>query len=178
MTTAIQVLDYMRSTRGQDFYGEMQAHKLLYYAQAWTLAWDGEPLFDEPIEAWRDGPVVRSVRYYRPRPDASVSLTAQQKANIEAVLQSYADIPGRTLGEMTHQESPWKETRGDLPASASCSAPISHERMRKEYTRQSALGNGPRRRVVDVGRAARDDVLARAAAASDRWRRTLALLAE
>lgn len=42
-------------------YGEMTAmklQKLVYYCQAWHLAWDGEPLFRESIEAWANGPVV------------------------------------------------------------------------------------------------------------------------
>lgn len=42
-------------------YGPMspwKLHKLLYYAQAWHLVWEDEPLFDEPIEAWGSGPVV------------------------------------------------------------------------------------------------------------------------
>lgn len=30
--------------------------KLVYYAQAWHLVWDNEPLFEEPIEA---GPEAR-----------------------------------------------------------------------------------------------------------------------
>lgn len=33
-------------------------HKLLYYSQAWHLAWEDEPLFGERIEAWANGPVV------------------------------------------------------------------------------------------------------------------------
>jgi uncharacterized phage-associated protein len=33
-------------------------HKLLYYAQAWHLVWEGEPLFPEQIEAWAGGPVI------------------------------------------------------------------------------------------------------------------------
>lgn len=33
-------------------------HKLLYYAQAWHLVWEEEPLFREHIEAWANGPVV------------------------------------------------------------------------------------------------------------------------
>ena len=33
-------------------------HKLLYYAQAWHLTWEGEPLFHDEIQAWAGGPVV------------------------------------------------------------------------------------------------------------------------
>ena len=29
--------------------------KLCYYAQAWALAWTGEPLFQEDFEAWAAG---------------------------------------------------------------------------------------------------------------------------
>ncbi len=29
--------------------------KLCYYSQAWSLAWTGEPLFNEDFEAWDNG---------------------------------------------------------------------------------------------------------------------------
>ncbi|WP_334139502.1 Panacea domain-containing protein [Thermovirga lienii] len=35
--------------------------KLIYYCQAWSLVWDHSPLFDEAIEAWANGPVVREL---------------------------------------------------------------------------------------------------------------------
>jgi len=36
----------------------MKLQRLVYYSQAWHLAWDGVPLFPERIEAWANGPVV------------------------------------------------------------------------------------------------------------------------
>lgn len=39
----------------------MKLHKLVYYSQAWSLVWDELPLFLEPVEAWANGPVVRSL---------------------------------------------------------------------------------------------------------------------
>jgi uncharacterized phage-associated protein len=39
----------------------MKLQKLVYYAQAWALVWDDEPIFDEEIEAWANGPVVRGL---------------------------------------------------------------------------------------------------------------------
>ncbi len=39
----------------------MKLQKLIYYCQAWSLVWDEEPLFSEDIEAWANGPVVRSL---------------------------------------------------------------------------------------------------------------------
>lgn len=39
----------------------MKLHRLLYYSQAWHLAWEGKPLFDDEIQAWANGPVVASI---------------------------------------------------------------------------------------------------------------------
>ena len=39
----------------------LSLNKLLYFAQGHSLAENGKPLFDEPIEAWQYGPVVPSV---------------------------------------------------------------------------------------------------------------------
>jgi len=36
----------------------MKLHKLVCYAQAWSLVWDERPLFEDPIEAWANGPVA------------------------------------------------------------------------------------------------------------------------
>ena len=33
----------------------MKLHELVYYAQAWSLVWDGAPMFVERIEAWERG---------------------------------------------------------------------------------------------------------------------------
>ena len=35
----------------------MKLQKLVYYCQAWSLAWDDVPLFDEDFPAWANGPV-------------------------------------------------------------------------------------------------------------------------
>ena len=40
---------------------QMKLQKLLYYAHAWHLAMNNKPLFDEDIEAWPWGPVVRDI---------------------------------------------------------------------------------------------------------------------
>ena len=40
---------------------KMKLHKLLYYVQGWSQAWTGRPLFQEAPEAWKFGPVYKSV---------------------------------------------------------------------------------------------------------------------
>jgi uncharacterized phage-associated protein len=39
----------------------LKLQKLLYFAHGWYLAFEGKPLLNESIEAWRFGPVVRSI---------------------------------------------------------------------------------------------------------------------
>ncbi|MDR1081312.1 MAG: DUF4065 domain-containing protein [Deltaproteobacteria bacterium] len=39
----------------------LKLQKLLYFAQGWHLAYNDVPLFEDPIEAWKYGPVVRPV---------------------------------------------------------------------------------------------------------------------
>lgn len=169
----MDVLKYM-SALGHSFTGEVQAHKLLYYAQAWALAWDGEPLFDDAIEAWEMGPVVRNVRYRLPvQPDPSAPLSPQQKLDVQAVLACYGRLNGRELISLTHDESPWKIARR-----AGDSEVIPHDLMKREYASQSAQGKGPRRSVVAKSTASDRDVLTAATEAAERWSRTLAILAE
>lgn len=198
MTTAIDVIRYIKSKT--TVYGEMHAHKLLYYAQAWTLAWDGQPLFDETIEAWEQGPVVPALRqtdlwpldvpsemrfftadqaWKAPACD-DVDLTPQQRANIDAVIAYYGKYRGGSeLSDLTHSESPWRDTWGDRPAGSRGTDPISHTLMLREYTRQSIDGSGPTRQVVqDYEPIPRDELLATASQTSRQWDRTLELLTE
>src|SRR5580698_9185843 len=42
---------------------QMKLHKLLYYAHGWSLGINNLPLIDETVEAWKYGPVVRSLYY-------------------------------------------------------------------------------------------------------------------
>lgn len=39
----------------------MKLQKLVYYAHAWWLAQTGQPLFEEDVEAWPWGPVIRNL---------------------------------------------------------------------------------------------------------------------
>lgn len=59
MTYSLDVADYILQQKGP--LTCMKLHKLVYYAQAWSLALEDEPLFEEPIEAWSNGPVIRNL---------------------------------------------------------------------------------------------------------------------
>ena len=61
--------------------------KLCYYAQAWTLAWTGKPLFPEDFEAWRNGPVCRPL-FVRHKGMYSVTEDFLPDGNIDALTTS------------------------------------------------------------------------------------------
>jgi uncharacterized phage-associated protein len=105
----------------------LKLQKLLYYAQGFHLAMHGgEPLFDEPIEAWDHGPVVpriyQTFKDYANSPIARPeSLDPQDYAPevrelLDTVQRIYGQFTASKLRDLTHQEAPWRETarRGEI----------------------------------------------------------------
>ena len=121
----------------------MKLQKLVYYCQAWSLVWDGRPMFSEDIEAWVNGPVVRELFKEHQgrftlgpgdlqRGDAS-QLDSDAVATIDSVLDFYGDKTPQWLSDLTHMERPWQEAREGLPNEARSGRPISLEVMAEYY---------------------------------------------
>lgn len=179
MSTAIDVMKYIRSRRR--LYGEVHLQKLVYYVQAWSLAWDGRPLFRERVEAWRMGPVLPVLRFRGDGPDSDALLLDQQ-TTVDAVLSFYGKFTGQELTDRTHQEAPWKDIWGDRRADDTCSDEISHDSMRRFYSNLALSGAPvPRREAAPTSQYAppsMDEVRSIASANADRWKGALALLAK
>lgn len=120
----------------------MKLQKLVYYSQAWSLVWDNEPLFEEPIEAWANGPVVREL-YEQHRGQFAVdswplgnpsSLSVSEASTVDAVLKYYGDKSARWLSDLSHAEDPWKHARKGLPDGSPSDAVIHPEMMRQYYS--------------------------------------------
>lgn len=114
----------------------MKLQKLLYYAQAWHLVWEGQPLFTERLEAWAQGPVsphVYGTLRHEEGSLASQALPPEAVSTLEAVLFAYGDRSGRWLSELTHREAPWRAARAGLPDEAPSKEEISLELMRQTY---------------------------------------------
>ncbi|MCX6704535.1 MAG: DUF4065 domain-containing protein [Candidatus Woesebacteria bacterium] len=98
----------------------MKLQKLVYYTYAWYAAEKGEPLFKEPIEAWKYGPVVTSVyEAYKgfgadvikePRDGNPDNLDKFTKALIDDVFKVYGGKSAVELVELAHSEAPWRDT--------------------------------------------------------------------
>lgn len=118
MTHINDVAAYILSARGP--MTAMKLQKLCYYAFGYHLAWEGEPLFPEPFEAWANGPVSPDL-YAKHRgryqlragdidgdPDA---LSPGQRESVDIVLENLGDYSAHDLSAMTHREAPWKRAR-------------------------------------------------------------------
>lgn len=129
------------------FVNVLKLHKLLYYVQAWHLAFGRGRFVDEAFQAWVHGPVSR--RTYDRFKDTKTmysavevsdakgfdlsTLTAEQRAHIDAVLEIYADFSGDQLEDMTHQEEPWLEARKGVPDWARSENVIKEDTMQRYY---------------------------------------------
>ncbi len=141
MVNAVDVAEAITDEIGP--IGAAKLVKLLYYAQGWSLAWTGEPIFDDPVQAWPKGPVVyRAWSEYNPATGRTItgnaeSLSADQRQLLTAVVERYGNLTGAELIRMTHHEDPWQDTRGDLPPREHSNRQIPHEAMRQWFRRTS-----------------------------------------
>ncbi len=119
----------------------MKLHKLLYYCQAWSLIWEDKPIFQEVIEAWANGPIVREL-YARHRgmftipnwPDGdAVALVENEASTIDAVLKFYGDRSSQWLSDLVHREDPWHDARAGLAPGERGSKEITHAAMAEYY---------------------------------------------
>jgi uncharacterized phage-associated protein len=137
----------------------MKLQKLAYYVQAWHLASHDEPAFDDEVQAWAQGPVVRALydihqglkKVARLAWGDPARLPASVRHVVELVRERYGHLSAEELSGITHRERPWRDARGLLPASARSTRPIQADAMRDFYRTQG----GRRAAVVD-------DVLANA----------------
>lgn len=139
---ANEFLDLGWSENGNPPIDQMKLQKLLYYAHAWYLAFYNKPLFDEDLEAWPWGPVVRDI-YIKTKQFGRAPITQhiaeleladndarnaqfvtkkvddpEIKDFIRAVWESHKALSGIQLSNSTHAEGePWtivKEKYGSL----------------------------------------------------------------
>ncbi|MEG2429218.1 MAG: DUF4065 domain-containing protein, partial [Oscillospiraceae bacterium] len=138
MASVFNVADYIVTKLGN--LTTMKLQKLVYYCQAWSLAWDDQPLFEDDFEAWSNGPVCRSLfeihkGKYVVHNDSfkkyvnEETFTKTQTETIDAVLNDLGDKEPLWLSELTHSETPWKNARKGYAETEPCSKVISKDSM-------------------------------------------------
>lgn len=96
----------------------MQLLKLVYLAQGYMLGAFRRPLFEQEVQAWAYGPVVRElyqdIKKYRNQPITSrlashnSSFDEDELGIMDAVYDAYSGFDGIKLSAITHiEKSPW-----------------------------------------------------------------------
>ncbi|MFA6601928.1 MAG: type II toxin-antitoxin system antitoxin SocA domain-containing protein [Candidatus Paceibacterota bacterium] len=147
MTTAAKITDYLidKSLKEGNPVTNKRLQKLLYYIQAWHLAINKEPLFNDKIEAWIHGPAIRSVyETYKSyiakpidkvhNPNIAQELGIGTTRFIDRIVNAYSKYDTATLEYMTHAEDPWQKARKGLEINESSNNEITQESMRDYYS--------------------------------------------
>jgi uncharacterized phage-associated protein len=129
----------------------LRLQKLLYYAQAWSLAVRGASLFPEKIQARRSGPVVRPVQsalarvvgdgVVGPKDLASAPpLDEEESAFVRAVWEAYRPFSASSLSEATREEAPWRQAWGERAAADAGAETIPAEAIADYFSRRPVPG--------------------------------------
>ena len=125
-----------------DTISPLKLQKLVYYAQAWSLVFRGQPLFFQDIEAWVSGPIVRDVwdeyKAYKytdiPTPDDfDEAFEADELDVLEDVWNAYGELSAKHLAELTQSETPWLNARQGLEPAETSTKIISRDDMKSCY---------------------------------------------
>ncbi len=102
----------------------LKLQKLIYYCQAYHLAIRDTPLFEEELEAWKYGPVVKSIyNIYKVYGNAIIATSEPEQTHeksytsmqpeeirlISQVMDAYGHLSAISLMEHTHREKPWQK---------------------------------------------------------------------
>jgi uncharacterized phage-associated protein len=131
-----------------DFLTHLRLQKLLYYAQGWSLAMRDQAVFDEEIQAWAHGPVVRKVypafASYGNTPidpekiQEADDISLDESVFLISLWESYKGYSASSLREMTHREPPWRNARGSCGPADKCETEITKEAMKEYFSELAA----------------------------------------
>ncbi|MEI9918540.1 MAG: Panacea domain-containing protein [Bacteroidota bacterium] len=134
----------------------LKLQKLLFYVQAYHLAYFEKPLIEDDFQAWAHGPVSRKVynslkdntrlydqvSYVRGPKEEHVkkivrkTLTDDQKNLVDEVVEMFSDLTGLQLENLTHNEKPWIKARKGVAAGERSDNVISKDSIRKFYRKE------------------------------------------
>ena len=182
MTNTVDVAAFITGALKLPLCDTEKLQTLVYFSQAWALAWTGKPLFADDFQAWPDGPVAPAVyrvqKYETSRLHEPSNLSADEADIVTAVVEFYGPLSSTDLVDLTHEHSPWRDARAGQAPDAPSHVKVSPDGMRTFYARQAILSaDGPVRRgrvsqVSDV------DAHRLGQRASSDWAEGLALLAD
>ena len=145
MTIANFFIDFANNS-DEEKMTNARINKLLYFAQGWSLARSGRPLFKAAIQAWPYGPVVPTVyNKLKKYKDESIlatvgeytpnSFSTSELSLLIDVMNYYGKYPTSKLITMTHEnDTPWKKVYKEH-----CSNVIDQDSIRNYFLTKKPL---------------------------------------
>ena len=135
----------LKSAAGQNcFMTNSKLQILLYYSQAWYLAFYRRILFDASVEAWIHGPAVYSVyKHFETRSFLCLhirkslpEIPGRVKLHLNEVLEVFLPFQTGNLEEMVKNEQAWQNARKGLSPCDSSRTIISLEEIQRFYSKK------------------------------------------
>ena len=100
----------------------LKLQKLIYLAQGFSFAFNDKELFNEDMEAWVHGPVIKSIcqlfKNYRYEPIVEKyklsDIDKDSLSILEYVRDNYSQYEAKFLEELSHSQDPWNSARDAL----------------------------------------------------------------
>lgn len=113
----------------------LKLQKLLYLAQGYSYAFYDRPLFDDELEGWVHGPVVRNVydifkdyQYNSIDTNFEVEdLDDEAKDVVNYVIDNFSKYDAKYLEKLSHEQEPWISSRQGLDPDERSDKTISKE---------------------------------------------------
>lgn len=179
MTDAITIATHL--LKANPHIGKVQLQKLLYLGQGWSLAWRGERLFDDEIQAWKLGPVVPTAYEWHREGSLLVDdppIDEDARAIIDAVFDTYGHLSGDELIAITHEDNAWLAARSGCGPEEACDRVIEPGDLMRSFAQQSLAGEGPARPILSNRGIPPDHLDEAADRIAQEWATALKLLAE
>lgn len=137
-------------TAAGDSITHLKIQKLLYYVQAWGMVLAKKSFFSEKFQAWAHGPVLPSV-YHELKTHGFNNIAGEiivNKAQFDEAINeiltevwgTYGELSAKHLEQLTHQELPWQEARGNISPEARSENEINPETMTYYYSKLQTDG--------------------------------------
>ena len=141
MATILDAAEYILE-KTEDSIPYLKLERLCYYAQAWSMAWDEEPIFPEEFYAGEKGAVCYELfdgvghQLFVSLADItgnSAALTEDNKDTIDSVIDYYYEYSAKKLGYLVRFDHPWRDARELMEQDRYFSGIITKESMKKHY---------------------------------------------
>lgn len=142
MATIFDAAEYILEKIEEESIPYLKFERLCYYAQAWSMAWDEEPIFPEEFCAGEKGSVCDELFdgvghqlfvSLADIPGDSDALSEDHKSTIDSMLDYYCEYSAKRLGDLVRSEFPWVDARELMKQNRHFRGIITKENMKKYY---------------------------------------------